>query len=71
MGTRSRIWLLCFVIGLAGCTYLRQMVGLIAEKPEVKLTAVDVKSFSMKKVDLVFLLDIFNPNGFSMRSGQS
>jgi LEA14-like dessication related protein len=66
MGSRSRIWLLCLGLVLSGCTYLRHMVGLVAEKPEVKLTAVDVKSFSVKKIDLVFVLDVFNPNRFSL-----
>lgn len=49
---------------LGGCSYFRQMIGWVAEKPEIKLQQVEVQSFSVHKIELVFVLDIINPNAF-------
>jgi LEA14-like dessication related protein len=56
--------LACLLFWPAGCSYFRQMIGWVAEKPEVKLIQVEVQSFSMHRIDLVFVLDIINPNSF-------
>jgi LEA14-like dessication related protein len=64
---RRRLGILLTISGLAligGCTYFRQMIGWVAEKPQIKLIQVDVQSFSVHRVELVFVLDIVNPNAF-------
>ncbi len=64
---RRRLGILATLLGLAligGCTYFRQMIGWVAEKPEIKLIQVDVQSFSVHRIELVFVLDIVNPNAF-------
>jgi LEA14-like dessication related protein len=49
---------------VGGCTYFRQMIGWVAEKPQIKLIQIDVQSFSVHRIELVFVLDIVNPNAF-------
>ncbi len=51
---------------LVSCTYLRQLVGLVADKPVVKIIDVDVKSFAINGIELVFVIDIMNPNSFAV-----
>jgi len=60
----SILLLLSSLILIGGCTYFRQMIGWVAEKPEIKLTQVEVQSFSVHRIELVFVLDIINPNAF-------
>ncbi len=52
--------------GASSCTAMRQLLGLVAEKPELKLAQIEVQSFSVQRIDLVFLLDAYNPNSFSL-----
>lgn len=52
------------LVWIGGCTYFRQMIGWVAEKPEIKLLQVEVQSFSVHRIELVFVLDIVNPNAF-------
>ncbi|MDQ3234437.1 MAG: LEA type 2 family protein [Pseudobdellovibrionaceae bacterium] len=64
---RRRLGILIALPGLVvigGCTYFRQMIGWVAEKPEIKLVQVEVQSFSVHRIELVFVLDIVNPNAF-------
>ncbi|MBC7659403.1 MAG: LEA type 2 family protein [Chitinophagaceae bacterium] len=48
------------------CTHLRHLLGVVADKPQVHLMSVDVKSISIKSMNLDFILEIFNPNSFSV-----
>jgi LEA14-like dessication related protein len=67
MLNRRRLAILLTVSGLiavGGCTYFRQMIGWVAEKPQIKLIEVDAQSFSVHRIELVFVLDIVNPNAF-------
>ncbi len=48
------------------CSHLRQLLGLVAEKPEIKLRQVDVGAFKMDRIQLVFVLDVANPNDFTL-----
>ncbi|MCX6130472.1 MAG: LEA type 2 family protein, partial [Proteobacteria bacterium] len=61
---RALLGVLLASLILGACTYFRQMIGWVAEKPEIHLVQVDVQSFSVHKVELVFVLDIINPNAF-------
>ena len=62
----GRRWLLIgIVLSLCNaCSYFRQMVGWVAEKPQLKIIQVEVQSFSLHKIELVFVLDLINPNAF-------
>jgi LEA14-like dessication related protein len=51
---------------LSACASLRQLVGLVAEKPELKLVQVEVQAFSVQRIDLVFVIDAYNPNSFAL-----
>ena len=51
---------------LASCTYLRQLVGLVADKPVVKILDVEVGTPAANRIDLVFVIDIMNPNNFAV-----
>lgn len=65
----SRRNMLALLLGLGlvtGCTYLRQLVGWVADKPQVKVLDVEVQSFQPQRIDLVFVLDIYNPNSFAI-----
>ena len=67
MSDRRRWWILLSCLSFllfGGCSYFRQMIGWVAEKPEIKLVKVEVQSFSIHRIDLVFVLDIINPNAF-------
>ncbi len=67
MFNRQRWWVLLAlssILMVGGCTYFRQMIGWVAEKPEIKLIQVEVQSFSVHRIELVFVLDIINPNAF-------
>ncbi|RZA14768.1 MAG: hypothetical protein EOP10_27485 [Proteobacteria bacterium] len=48
------------------CSHLRHLLGVVADKPQVRLITVDVKSISMQKMDLDFVLEVLNPNSFSV-----
>lgn len=56
---------LCCLL-LSSCTYLRQLAGAAAEKPQVHLVDVDIRSLSGKRMELNFVLEVFNPNNFSV-----
>lgn len=61
------VFLCCLLFPLwSGCTHLRQLVGLVADKPEVSLRQIEVESFAIDRIRLVFILDIANPNDFSL-----
>lgn len=51
---------------IVGCTYLRQLAGSAAEKPQVHLVDIDIRSLSSKRMELDFVLEVFNPNNFTV-----
>ncbi len=48
------------------CSHMRHLLGMVADKPEVRLLKVDVRSVSTKRMELDFLLEVINPNSFSV-----
>ena len=55
-----------FLGSALACSHLRHLLGVVADKPQVRLVNVDVKSISVKRMDLDFVLEIINPNSFSV-----
>lgn len=54
------------LLAVSSCTYLRQLVGWVAEKPQIKIVDLETKSFTSSSIELVFVLDVFNPNPFTL-----
>lgn len=50
----------------AACSHLRHLLGVVADKPQVRLLNVDVRSISTKRMDMDFVLEVMNPNSFSV-----
>lgn len=48
------------------CATMRHLLGVVADKPTVRLVHVDVRSISTKRMELDFVLEVFNPNSFSV-----
>lgn len=70
MTKRLRALSLAFTLVLMGsgvaCSHLRHLLGVVADKPQVRLVNVDVRSISTKRMDMDFVLEVLNPNGFSV-----
>jgi LEA14-like dessication related protein len=59
--------LIIFILGSAiSCSHMRHLLGVVADKPEVRLVNVDVRSMSMKRMEMDFVLEVLNPNSFSV-----
>ena len=48
------------------CATMRHLLGVVADKPTVRLVYVDVRSINTKRMELDFVLEVFNPNSFSV-----
>jgi LEA14-like dessication related protein len=48
------------------CATIRHLLGVVADKPTVRLVNVDVLSIDPRRMDLDFVLEIYNPNSFSV-----
>lgn len=57
--------LVCLGSGVA-CSHLRHLLGVVADKPQVRLVNIDVRSISTKRMDMDFVLEVMNPNSFSV-----
>ena len=67
-GFRFRTTLLAsaFLMLLAGCASLNKMVSDAVKKPDVNVSNVKISGMSFDAVDLVFNIDIANPNGMGI-----
>lgn len=63
---RATVLVLLGSILILGCATMRQLLGVVADKPSVRLVNVDVRSISTKRMELDFVLEVFNPNSFSV-----
>lgn len=68
MNERLRAVLLVLIgsLVLFGCATMRHLLGVVADKPTVRLVNVDIHSISSKRMELDFVLEIFNPNSFGV-----
>ncbi|MES2746477.1 MAG: LEA type 2 family protein [Bdellovibrionota bacterium] len=48
------------------CATMRHLLGVVADKPTVRLVNVDIRSISTKRMELDFVLEVFNPNSFGV-----
>jgi len=48
------------------CSHMKHLLGMVADKPQVRLLKVDVRSASTRRMDLDFTLEVINPNSFSV-----
>ncbi len=51
---------------VAGCAFLRESIGLGAQKPKVQLSAIDVQKASLLSMELLVTLRVDNPNDFEL-----
>ncbi len=63
---RAFILVLCGSLLILSCATMRHLLGVVADKPTVKIAEVDVRSISMKRMEIDFLLDVYNPNSFTI-----
>ncbi len=68
MNDRLRASLLVLIgsFMIFGCATMRHLLGVVADKPQVRLSNVEVRSVSMKQMDLDFVLEVYNPNSFTL-----
>lgn len=69
LSSSSSLLTLAFLLLLplaSGCSHFKELLGLIADKPKVSLKEVEVEAFAIDSVRLVFVLDVLNPNDFSL-----
>lgn len=57
---------LTFVAQAAGCTFLRESIGIGPQKPKVQLSSIDVKKASLLALELLVTLRVDNPNDFEL-----
>ena len=54
---------------LNGCTYLKELIGLGPQRPEVSIRNIAVEGISLHSVDLRLTLHVENPNSFELVLG--
>ena len=70
---RFRLHGLVLILGMVlmvACSHFRHLLGVVADKPEVRLISVDIRSATLKQMDLDFSLEVKNPNGFAIELEQ-
>lgn len=63
-----RAFMIVFIgsLVLLSCATMRHLLGVVADKPTVRLVNVDVRSISTKRMELDFVLEVYNPNSFGI-----
>ncbi len=51
---------------VTGCAFLRESIGMGAQKPKVQLSAIDVQKASLLAMELLVTLRVDNPNDFEL-----
>ncbi len=62
--------LLVLCVGIfAGCTFLKELIGLGPQRPHVTVKSIAVEGVSLHAVDLRLTLQVENPNSFELSLG--
>jgi len=59
--------LLCALVLMQGCTFLKEAIGLGPRRPKVQIHAVEVKKASVTAIDLQITVQVENPNDFALK----
>lgn len=57
------------LVTFAGCTFLKELVGIGPQRPHVTIKSIAVEGVSLQSVDLRLSLQVENPNSFELALG--
>jgi LEA14-like dessication related protein len=60
------VGLLCLLLTLSGCAYLKAAIGLGPTRPKVNVVAVEVSRATLIALDLIVTIRVDNPNDFNL-----